>query len=83
VSNKNTSAEDFSLCDRQAFDYVSCDGLRETRSCYHTRRSATAPIEQTHRPPLGSQTAESHHYAFPPGGRPRQAAPLLTPLGFI
>jgi hypothetical protein len=41
MSNENIS-EDSSLCDRQPFDYVSCEGLRETRSCYHTQRSATA-----------------------------------------
>ena len=42
MSNENITAVEFSLSDRLPFDYVSCEGLRETRSCYHKRRSATA-----------------------------------------
>jgi hypothetical protein len=42
MSNENIPAVEFSLSDRQPFDYVCCEGLRETRSCYHTPRSATA-----------------------------------------
>ena len=38
MSNKNIPAVEFSLSDRQPFDYVSCEGLLKTRSCYHTRR---------------------------------------------
>jgi len=64
MSNENNSAEDFSLCDRVPFDYVSCQGLRETRSCYHTRRSVTAHWTNVGAP-FRSTDRRSHHYAFP------------------
>jgi hypothetical protein len=42
MSNENIPTVELSLSDRQPFDYVYCEGPRETRSCYHTRKSATA-----------------------------------------
>ena len=75
MSNENIS-EDSSLCDRQPFDYVSCEGLRETRSCYHTRRSATAHWTNAPAPYMSQTTV----MPFPPGGKPRRTALLLTPL---
>ena len=47
MSNENIPAVEVSLSDRQPFDYVSCEGLRETRSCYHTSRSEVDPICET------------------------------------
>ena len=36
MSNKNIPTVELSLSDRQPFDYVYCEGLRETRACYHS-----------------------------------------------
>ena len=76
MSNENIS-EDSSLCDRQPFDYVSCEGLRETRSCY--QRHAGRPDLDVHLVHVrGRERLGMGKMAFPGVASPADAKPALV-----